>query len=431
MYLTILTVLAALAAAFLAFIGVLYLTRGTPIRTTRNLDGEGDPPAIEDEDFLETMQLHLGTAFHDGNDIDILPNGDGVFPCLFEDLAAARDLICWHVFWYKPGKLADRVSEVLRERARAGVTVLFLFDVFGAHGIPDEYFEAMRRDGVEVCSFRPVRWNTLHKAQRRTHTRAVVIDGKVGYTGGFAIEDRWLGDGRSPGHWRDTSVRIDGPAVRQLQAAFAADWAEARGELLVGERVFPSDRWANRDGGRYAGLMYSAPSVGSTPAERFFVLSILGARRRLWITNAYFIPNPAMVRLLESAVERGVDVRVLTPGANTDKKVTWYAGRLHYEELLAAGVRIYEYRPTMVHAKTLVADGAWCAIGTVNFDNRSVALNDEVTLMIHEPGAAERMERLFEEDLEHADELQLERFRERGWGGRMLEYLSYSISRLL
>lgn len=411
-----------------AFVGLLYLTRGTPVSRVRDMDGPGDPPALEDDDFARTLQIHVNTRLVEGNRVEVLFNGEEVYPRLFEDLAAARELITWTVFWFKPGELAARLRETLCERARAGVRVLFMYDMFGAWGIPSEYFEALRDAGVEVAEFRPVRWNTLHKAQQRSHIRSVVIDGRIGYTGGFAIDDHWKGDGRGPG-WRDTSVRFEGAAVEQLQSAFAADWAEATGELLIGERVFPTATHAAD--GAVAGLMYSAPTMGSTDAERFFALSIAGARRYLYITNAYFIPDDDFRRFLCNAVDHGVDVRVLTPGANSDRRSTWYASRVHYETMLAAGIRIWEYRPTMVHAKTLVADDVWSNVGSINFDNRSMALNDEVALMIREPGTAQRLRRAFEADLEYASEVRLEEFRQRGIWEKVKELFFIIFVRLL
>jgi cardiolipin synthase len=251
----------------------------------------------------------------------------------------------------------------------------------------------------------------------------------VGYTGGFAIADEWLGDGRVQGDWRDSSARIEGPCVRQLQAGFVENWTEATGELLVGERVFPKD--GTPAGGCCAGVLFTTPSLGSTEAERYFALSISGARERLYITNAYFIPDDDFRRLLVEAAARGVDVRVLTPGANTDKPATWYAGRHRYEELLAAGIRIWEYRPTMVHAKSLVADGVWASVGTLNFDNRSMALNDEITLLCHGAELGSHLEERFLLDLELADELELDRFRRRGSWERAKERLAVGVARVL
>ncbi|MGH7482497.1 MAG: phospholipase D-like domain-containing protein [Longimicrobiales bacterium] len=416
---------------FFAAIGLLFLTRGNPISRIRLLGDEAGAPDASDDDFRRVIEAHLNTTMLNENALEVLTNG-AVYPRLFEDLSRAERLITWHVFWFKPGRLAERLREVLEERARAGVKVLLIRDAFGswARGW-DGYWDSLEAAGVEIATFRPLRWNTIYKVQQRSHTRTVVIDGRLGYTGGFSICDEWLGDGRHPDQWRDTSVRIDGPSAAQLQSAFAADWAEARGELIVGDDAFPPDVFDRRDSGGYAGLIYSAPSVGSTDAERYFALSITAAKRRLYITNPYFVPDDDFRRLLAAAVERGVDVRVLTPGRNTDKKAVLYAGRAHFEAMLSAGIRIYEYDPTMVHAKTLVADGVWSSIGTINFDNRSMSLNDEVALVIHDGEVGAVLERLFLDDIEYATELELETFTQRSAPSRVLERLCMIFVRFL
>ena len=208
--------------------------------------------------------------------------------------------------------------------------------------------------------------------------RGIVIDSRIGWTGGFGIDDKWFGDGRSNGSWRETNVRFEGPAVRQLQAAFAAAWVEATGVMFTGRATLAPQE----NGVTAAGLLYTSPTLGSTAAERFFALSIAGARKTLYITNAYFAPDRNFVELLAAAARRGVDVRILTAGARTDVNIVRLAGRAWYDTLLAAGVRVYEWQPSTLHAKTFVVDGEWSTVGSMNFDNRSMALNDEATLMV-------------------------------------------------
>lgn len=420
----------------LALTGFLYLTRGNPVERVRVLGG-AEPVAVSEPVFLPTVETLVGTTLTEGNRVEVLFDGDGIFPRLWEALRSAENLITWHVYWFKPGQVADRLKDILVDRARSGVEVLFLRDSHGSSGDWGSYWSELEEAGVRVESFRPFRWHSLYKLQQRTHVRTVVIDGRVGFTGGFAIHDDWRGGGRAPGEWRDTNVVFEGPAVHQLQAAFAADWAEATGELIQGERAFPErlheDRWEEEEesDGTLAGIIYGAPSVGSTAVERCFALTISGARETLYITNAYFVPDDGFRHLLRQAVERGVDVRVLTPGGNTDRPSAWYAARTHYEDLLEWGVRIYEYRPTMVHAKTVVVDGIWSSVGTMNLDNRSLSLNNEVSLLAHDEAVAERLRRRFLEDLEHATELELETFRERSVLERTKERFFVLFSRFL
>lgn len=419
---------ATLVGGFLVFVGLQFLGRGNPLERIRTLDGD-EIPGAADQGFHRIVETLVNTELKPGNQVEILFDGDEVYPRLFEDLEAAGDLITWHVFWFKPGELADRLRDVLCERARAGVDVRFLYDRFGAMGVPGEYWQTLREAGVDVRCFRPLRWNRLYKWQQRSHTRTVAIDGRVGFTGGFAIHDDWLGDGRHPDQWRDTSVRLEGPIVHRLQAAFVAAWAEATGDLLLGDRLFPPD--LPDDGPHRAGLLFNSPSIGSTDAERYFAISIEGARETLYVTNAYFVPDDDFRHLLRRAVERGVDVRILTPGPNTDRPSTWYAARCHYQEMLDAGVRIFEYDPTMVHAKTLVVDASWCSVGTMNFDNRSMSLNEEVTMLAQDEALGRRLHERFLDDLERATEIDPESFRRRGLAEKAQERFWVLFSRFL
>ncbi|MDX1582836.1 MAG: phospholipase D-like domain-containing protein, partial [Thermoanaerobaculia bacterium] len=366
---------------FLLVFALTYLGRGTEIERIRYIGEEQRDFSVGSDDFRENFKLLVDTVLWEHNEVELCLNGDGTYERLFEDLRRAEKLITWHVYFFKPGELADRLAEVLIERAQAGVRVLFLFDFFGSLGVSKEYRRRLEDAGVETATFRPLKWNTFFKLQQRMHARSVVIDGKIGWTGGFAIADQWLGGGRADGEWRDTNVRIRGPAVDQLQASFVANWAEASGELLMGDDIFRLDS-ETRYGEMVAGVMYATPSFGSTVSERFFMASITGARETLYITNPYFVPAWSMSHALGEAVDRGVDVRVLTPGRNSDSKLAFWASRSQYRRLLERGVRIYEYDPAMVHAKTLVVDRIWSSVGTVNFDNRSIMLNDEVAVVV-------------------------------------------------
>lgn len=420
-----------------ALVGALFWFRRTPLKRVRDLDGGGDVPPVDDEDFIRAAERHLHTDLVDGHRVEVLFDGDETYPRLLEDLSGAERLITWHVFWYRKGKLANRLKDVLTERARAGVEVLFLHDWFGTD-VEQAYLSELRDAGVTTATFRKPSLRRIYDLNERSHVRAVIIDGEVAWTGGFAIADEWLGDGRSPGCFRDTSVRFEGPAVHQLQAAFADEWVEATGDLLVGPAVFPGrgdGPGLNGDGGgangTVAGLLHSAPSLGATEAERFFALSLLAARETCWVTSGYFVPNADFRRLLCQKVDEGVDMRILHPGGNTDRPATWYAARRHYEELLERGVRIWEYEPTMIHAKTIVVDRRWCAVGTTNFDNRSMALNDEVSLLIRDESLARRLHDRFLDDIGRAEEVTLETHRSRGPASRVKETLADLVSPLL
>jgi len=423
------TLILVLLVLALALIGLLTVTRGTPVSYVVTLSDSG-PPAVHDSLFDRTFELFTGTHIYPGNAVQAAMNGNGVYPVLWNDLRSAQHTITVQMYYSLPGKVADTMSAILRERARAHVRVLFLIDAFGSQHLSRGYLDSLRNDGVEVAKLRKLRWYTVHNAQDRSHVRVVVVDGRAGYTGGFGLADYWLGDGHHDDQWRESNVRFEGPAVMELQAAFSSAWAEATGELITGPLFFPPSGF-QPVGPTSAGLLYTAPTTGSTPAERFLALTISGARKTLYVTNSYFVPDDDFRRLLKRAVKRGVDVRILTVSSKTDVKTTWYAGRDHYEELLGAGVRVYEYQPTMLHSKTIVVDGVWSSVGSMNFDNRSLAFNNESNLVVLDTAFGRQMDSLFLDDLRYAKEMKLDEFKRRSIWEKLVEKGATLLSRLL
>lgn len=413
----------------MALTGVLSITRGTPVGSVVTLSDSG-PPAVSDSLFERTMGLFTGTQVYAGNEIQQANNGNGVYPSLWADLRSAQHTITVQMYYSLPSTVADTLAAVLRDRARAKVRVLLLLDAFGSQHLSREWIRSLRQSGVEVAKLRRLRWFTISNATDRSHVRVVVVDGRIGYTGGFGLADYWLGDGHHEDQWRESNVRFEGPAVMELQAAFAVAWAEATGELLTGPLFFPPNGF-QAVGPTRAGLLFAAPTAGSTPAERFLALTISGARKTLYVENSYFVPDDDFRRALEHAVARGVDVRILTVSNKTDVKTTWYAGRYRYEELLKHGVRIYEYQPTMLHSKTIVADGVWSSVGSMNFDNRSLAFNDEANLVVLDTAFGAQMDSIFFDDLRYAKEIKLGEFQKRSIWSRALELGATLLSRLL
>ena len=422
-------VVAGLFLLLLAFIGVLSLTRGTPVDRVVAV-GDLRPPVVGDSLFAHTVELFTGISLEQGNQVELVFNGS-VYPRLLADIDRAQRTITMQMYYSLPGRVADTVRAHLAARARAGVRVLLLLDAFGSQHLVGDWTDSLKAAGVEVALLRRLHWWSLHNAADRSHARVVVIDGRVGYTGGFGLADYWLGDGRHEEQWREGNVRFEGPGVMQLQAAFASGWAEATGELITGDLFFPRESFRPVTGGMTAGVLFAMPTTGSTPAERFLALTIAGATRRLWIANSYFVPDDDFRGLLIRAAKRGVDVRILTVGAKTDVKTTWYAGRARYEELLRGGVRVWEYQPTMMHAKTIVVDGLWSTVGSMNFDNRSLAFNNESNLVVLDAALGAQMEAAFEEDLRWSKEIRLEEFTRRGWWERTMELVATLMSRLL
>ena len=388
---------------------------------------EGIPIAVSEPQFPLNVTMLTGASLSAGNRVEVALNGDGTYPRLWDDLRSAQESITLQLYYGAPGRMARTLEQILLDRAKAGVRVFVLYDAFGTVDMPADHRDALRAGGVSVEPFRPIRLSTLHLAQNRSHVRGIVIDSRVAWTGGFGIDDKWFGDGRTNGSWRETNVRFEGPAVRQLQAAFAAGWVEATGVLVTGRGTLTE----YEDGVAAAGLLHTSPTLGSTAAERFFALSIAAARKTLYITSAYFAPDRNFIDLLIAADKRGVDVRILTAGAQTDVNIVRLAGRAWYTTLLAGGVRLYEWQPSTLHAKTFVVDGEWATIGSMNFDNRSLALNDEATLMVRDGAMGQQMDRIFLDDLRSAQEITTERFRQRSWFQRIAEHAANVITRLL
>lgn len=416
--------------AVLALIGLFSLTRGTPLRRVV-YGSHAKPPVVSDSSFRDLMALFSGVHLESGNRVEQLLNGDGTYPRLWADLHNARQTITIQNYYSKPGKVADSLAAILSERARAGVRVLLLLDAFGSQALKKVWADSLKGAGVEVAILRKLKWYSIHNASDRSHVRAFVIDGRIGYTGGFGLADYWLGNGRSKDQWRESNVRFEGSTAMELQAAFAAAWVEATGELLVDEPFFPRRAFRSPAGPTTAGLLFTSPTPGSTAAERFFALTIAGAARTLYLANSYFVPDDDFRDLLVAAADRGVDVRILTAGHETDVLITWYGGRARYEPLLRGRVRIYEYQPTMMHAKTVVADGIWGSIGAMNFDNRSLAFNNESNLVVWDRAFGALMDSTFLDDLRYSREIKLAEFKRRPWTQRLVEMGASVFQRLL
>ncbi|MEO7456963.1 MAG: phospholipase D-like domain-containing protein [Gemmatimonadaceae bacterium] len=424
-------VLGILLLGSLALVGLLSMTRGTPVQAVVAIGDRDGPPAVTDSLFLRSVELYTGFHFTKGNDGQQMLNGDGTYPQLWRDLRSAKHTITVQNYYSQPGAVADTMAAILKERARAGVRVLLVLDAFGSQNLKKEWADSLRAAKVEVGLLRQLHWYSLHNASDRSHVRVIVVDGEIGYTGGFGLADYWLGNGRVKGQWRETNARFEGPSVMELQAAFAAAWAECTGELISGDIYFPKKAFTDVDGGLTAGVFFASPTTGSTPAERFIALSIASARKTLYVSNSYFVPDDDFRKLLVLARKRGVDVRILTVSEETDVKTTLWAGRSRYEQLLAAGIRIFEYQPTMMHAKTFIVDGMWGSIGSMNFDNRSLAFNNEANFVFLDPGLGAQMDSTFLDDMTRSKEVTLAEFRKRPWYHHLIESGASLLSRLL
>lgn len=371
-----------------------------------------------DDAFRQTMVALTGTELTEGNRVDVLINGDQIFPSMLEAIARAEKTITMESYIYWDGSMGRQFAQALAGRARAGVKVRLIIDAVGSAAMSDDLIEFLRLNGVDVEVYHPIRWYTLSRVNHRTHRKLLIVDGRVGFTGGVGIADEWLGNADSPHHWRDTQVRVEGPAVTQMQFAFMDNWVRSRGELLAGLDYFPVVPPA---GDKLVQVIKSSPSEGSSAVKLLYTISIVSALRSIWVSNAYFIPDRDTISALEGAVRRGVDVRILVPGRFTDVPIVRSASRFQYERLLRRGIRIFEYQGTMMHAKTMVVDGIWSTIGSSNFDDRSFRLNDEVNVNIFDEGMGSQLEQIFERDLARSVEVRLRRWIQRPWWSRLKE----------
>jgi cardiolipin synthase len=411
------TLAAVGAAATIAVIITLFFSVGR--RPERLVPTQA--PAVDAPEFLAAVAGTAGAPLRKGGTVHLLNNGVEFFPALLQALRAAKQTITFTVYIWEAGQASDQVSAALIERATAGVQVRVLLDSMGSLHAPSETIDAMKKAGVKIETFRPLRLGKLTRFHQRNHRRAIVIDGEVGFTGGMAVGDKWLGDADSKEHWRDTMVKVTGPPAASLQSAFAPLWAYASGELLAGRAFFRPDNVEGDEGGLLHTGLPSSPSSEDHPLRLFFVQSFAAARQRLYITTPYFVPDASTRRLVEARARAGVDVRILLPDEHTDAKPIRLTSQRYYEEMMEAGIRIYEYQATMMHSKHVVVDGKWSIVGSANMDIRSKELNMENVLGILDAGFGAEVEATFRKDLEKAREIRLEQWRRRGPWQRLKE----------
>ncbi|MFW6092709.1 MAG: phospholipase D-like domain-containing protein [Pseudomonadota bacterium] len=371
----------------------------------------------------QVLENVLGIPFTEGNRVDVLRNGDRIFPAMLEAIDAAQSRIEFLTFVYWTGDIADRFAHALAARARAGVDVRVILDAIGASEMSDALLEVMRDAGVDVQWFRPLtRWRPW-EADNRTHRKVLVVDGLVGFTGGVGVAKEWEGDARNEQEWRDTHFRIVGPAVQGLQGAFYGNWAE------TGKRLYePPERmlWPER---RYMGdavvqVIRTTASTGWSDIASLVELLIGLSRRRLRIASAYFVPDQHTIDNLCHGVERGVEIDIMMPGEHTDSRVSQLAGEAQFELLLEKGVRLWKYQKTMLHTKIFTVDGVAACIGSANFNQRSMRKDDELALVVLHDDIVRRLDDDFEADLEHCDQLKPGEWKRRGAVQRVLEVVS-------
>lgn len=393
-------------------------------RRPRRLTVYDRPPAGSAR-FLESISGLLNEPLLSGGTARLLNNGDQIFPAILQALRGAEQTINFMTYIWEKGEVSDQVLDVLVERAKAGVKVRVMLDGMGAWRAPIKRFRELEAVGGRVRWFNPFRFGKLTAFYRRNHRRAIVVDGKVAFTGGASVGDKWMGNAQDPDHWRDVMVQVHGCLAANLQSAFTQLWANSTGEILLGEDHFPNaEEEARAPGGEGISrhiTVISSPAEGSHPLRLFYWTSLACARESLYLTSAYFVPDRDMRRALAERARAGVDVRLLLPNKYTDVKIVRLAGHFYFRGLLEAGVRIYEYQRTMMHTKALVIDGTWSIVGSANMDIRSKELNQEAVIGIADQGFARELTDTFFADLQHAREIRLHEWKRRPILARALE----------
>jgi cardiolipin synthase A/B len=406
--------IAALVAAVLALIIIINLSTGE-----KKIEHElTHLYGVDDPQFARTVGTLLGPTLVPGNQVTPLHNGEQIFSSMLEAIRGARRSINFETYIYWSGEVGRRFADALSERARAGVKVHLLIDAVGSARLDAKALLQMREAGVEIVKFHPVRWYTLGRLNNRTHRKLLVVDGKIGFTGGVGIADKWDGHAQDPEHWRDSHFRLEGPAVGQMQAAFMDHWIAARSLVLHGEDYFPV---LNEVGGQWTQTFKSGADDGVESVRLMYLLSLTAATRSIRLASAYFVPDDLTIQTLIRARERGVSIDVVVPGRHTDALVVGKASRACWGRLLEAGVAIYEYQPTMYHCKVMIVDDCWTSVGSTNFDNRSFRLNDEANLNILDEAFARAESKTLDQDIARSVRVTPESWRRRPWTEKLAE----------
>lgn len=364
----------------------------------------------------------------EGNKIDLLQDGE-FFKELIKSIGKARESINFETFLWKHGKLSKEIVDVLCRKAKEGVEVRVLLDGSGGSGIGKDEKKCMRDAKITVETFNRMHAGNIGRINQRDHRKVVVIDGKVGFVGGHCIVDTWLGKAEDKKHFRDISVKVEGPIVNRIQSAFSENWIEETGEVIAGTKFFPK---LDSKGTCSTHLAYTTPSGSSSAVELLHYLAIDAATKQILIQNPYFLPDPEAIKMLEKAVERGVVVKVMLPSEDaSDNPLVQHASHHHFGTLLKRGVRIFEYQRTLLHQKVMTVDHIWSAVGSTNFDDRSFELNDEVSLCIIDEGIARELEKTFEKDAADAKERFFDEWSKRSLWHKLVDGSAYLINEQL
>jgi len=403
---TAFAILAVIALAVQALI--LFLAFFGPDLPYEVIDAPDHP--LDSREFTELLATLTDAQLHSQNRVEVLTNGPCFYQAELDAIANARETINLEAYIFHKGEIGAKFRDALTERARAGVKVKLIIDFIGSFSVRKSWFRELIEAGGRVEWYHSLRIDLIPQINNRTHRELMVIDGEIGFIGGAGIDDHWYKRTAGDPRWRDTVCRVTGPAVTSLQSVFAENWLRVSGEILASDDYFHD---GSEQAGSIAMIVNSTPAAGSTRARILFQMLIACARKRVYITTPYFLPDRSARKAVRKAIrERGVDIRILTPGTHSDHMLTRGSSERLYGSLLKAGAKIYEYKPAMIHAKVLIADGVWSVVGSTNFDHRSFELNDEVNLAVRDAAVAARLSEDFEKDLRESREITWEEWRD-------------------
>jgi cardiolipin synthase len=392
-----------------------WLTTAKIVREPMVLNHGPDDPV-----FIDSLGPLLGAEFTRGNRVELLSNGDEFFPPMLEAIREAKHSITLETYIWASGVISQRFILALSERARAGVKVHVLVDGLGALKFDDADQQQLIDAGVEFIFYgREHWWQWKPNINQRTHRKLLIVDGRIGFTGGMCIDDKWLGNAESHDVWREIHLRVEGPVVRQMQSVFITNWVQTTGRLLTGRDYFPAEPVPPE--GALAQCYKSGPHEDPENARISYLMAIAAARKSIRISHAYFVPDDLAIEMLLAARQRGVRVEVIIPAIN-DSRFGRAAARSRWDPLLAAGVEFHAYLPAMYHAKVMIVDDLFVTIGSVNFDNRSFGINDEVNINLLSRPVATAARKLFEDDLRASRPITLEEFRARPWWQKKVDW---------
>jgi cardiolipin synthase A/B len=384
--------------------------------------------SVDDPQFARTMGVALGPAIVGGNRFKAMQNGDEIFPAMLEAIRSARKTITFETYIYWSEAIGREFAEALAERAKAGVKVHVMIDWVGSGKIDPAFLDLMESAGVEVQKYHPLRWYNIGRLNKRTHRKVLVVDGKIGFTGGVGIAGLWTGRAQDPDHWRDSHYRVEGPVATGMQAVFMDNWIKTTGKVLHGEEYFPA---VQPVGNGAAQVFSSSPAGGSESMKLMYLLAITAAKRSINLSSAYFVPDTLSRDALVAAIKRGVKVRIVTPGPHTDQETVRRASRARWGELLEAGAEMYEYLPTMYHCKIMIVDEHFVSVGSTNFDPRSFELNDEANLNIFDTGFARQQIAVFDRDVALSRRMTLAQWKDRPFAEKLWEHAASVLGPLL